>query len=167
MEKKFPNLCYALVSMTIKGLPKYPQRALRFGCRFGGVIFLALPILAPWGFFWGFLLNLGFTAPNYLRRPPMRSSKAPPNQKNRGQVLPTPSEPSLRAWQVQRSSGVFRHFQKESPPLFFDNFITKSRGSAFKFIWCVIPRSMKPFNGFHANLVPNLCIIVVIELPMK
>ena len=75
-------------------LSKYPQRALRFGCRSGGFIFLALPILAPWGFF---LLNLGSTAPNYHRMPPMRSSKAPPNQKNRGQVLPNPSEPSLRA----------------------------------------------------------------------
>ena len=76
-----------------------------------GFIFLALPILVPWGlfliFFW---LNLGFTAPNYPGRPLMRSSKAPPNQKNRGQILPTPSEPSLRAWQVQRLLGVFMYF---------------------------------------------------------
>ena len=33
----------------------------------------------------------------------MRSSKAPPNQKNSGQVLPHPSEPSLRASELQRS----------------------------------------------------------------
>ena len=93
-------------------LSKYPQWALRFGCRFGGFIFLALLILAPCGFFLVFcLLNLGSTSPNYPRRPPMRSSKAPPNQKNRGQVLPTPSEPSLRTWQVQRSLGIFRHFR--------------------------------------------------------
>ena len=61
-------------------------------------------------FFGFFFANAGSTAPNYPRRPLMRSSKAPPNQKNRGQVLPHPSEPSLRAWQVQRSSRVFRHF---------------------------------------------------------
>ena len=49
-----------------------------------GFIFLILPILASWRFFWFFLLNLDSTAPNYLRRPLMRSSKAPPNQKNKG-----------------------------------------------------------------------------------
>ena len=42
-------------------------------------------------FFWFFLLNLGSTAPYYSRRPLMRSSKAPPNQKNRGQFLPQPT----------------------------------------------------------------------------
>ena len=33
----------------------------------------------------------------------MKLSKAPPNQKNRGQVLPHPSEPSLQASEPQRS----------------------------------------------------------------
>ena len=42
----------------------------------------------------------------------MRSNKAPPNQKNRGHFLPHPSEPSLQASEVQRSSGVFRHFHE-------------------------------------------------------
>ena len=70
-------------------------------------------------FFWFFLLNLGSTDPNYSRRSLMRSSKAPPNQKNRGQVLPHPSEPSLRTWQVQRSLGVFRHFLAFPLPTFW------------------------------------------------
>jgi len=48
-------------------------------------------------FFWFFLLNLGSTAPNYSRRPLMRSSKAPPNQKNRGQFLPQPTR-THRSW---------------------------------------------------------------------
>ena len=77
-----------------------------------GFIFLILPILAPrWFFLVFFWLNLGSTAPNYFTRPLTRSSKAPPNQKNRGQVLPHPSEPSLGASEAQRSSGVFRHFR--------------------------------------------------------
>ena len=55
------------------------------------VHFSGPPHFGPFATFFGFfLLNLGSTAPNYPRRPPMRSSKAPPNQKNRGQVLPTP-----------------------------------------------------------------------------
>ena len=44
-----------------------------------------------------FLLNLGSMAPNYSTRPLMRSSKAPPNQKNRGQFLPQPT-PTHRSW---------------------------------------------------------------------
>ena len=50
----------------------------------------------------------------------MRSSKAPPNQKNKGQVLPHPSEPSLRASEPQRSAGVFRHFR---PPTWCKQYI--------------------------------------------
>ena len=110
--------CWLSFMRYTKGLSKYPQRALRFGCRFGGVHFSGPPHFGPLGTFFGFfLLNLGSTAPNYPRRPPMRSSKAPPNQKNREQVLPTPSEPSLRAWQVQRSLGVIRHFRIQRPRL--------------------------------------------------
>ena len=70
------------------GLTKFPRRVLHVSgsdARFGWCHFLTLPILAPWRLFWGFfLLNLDSTAPNYPRRPPMRSSKAPPNKKNRG-----------------------------------------------------------------------------------
>jgi hypothetical protein len=40
-----------------------------------GFIFLALPDSIPWGFFLvGVLLNLGSAAPNYSRKPSMRSS---------------------------------------------------------------------------------------------
>ena len=46
------------------------------------------PLMTFFGFF---LLNLGSTAPDYSRRLLMRSSKAPSNQKNRGQVLPQPT----------------------------------------------------------------------------
>ena len=59
---------------------------------FGGVQFSGPPHFGPLMDF--FLLNLGSTAPDYSRRPLTRSSKAPPNQKNRGQVLPHPSEPA-------------------------------------------------------------------------
>ena len=45
-------------------------------------------------FFYFFLLNLGSTAPNYPRRPLMRSRKAPPNKKNRGLFCPNPPEPT-------------------------------------------------------------------------
>ena len=56
----------------------------------GGFIFLALAVLAPWWFFiFIFLLNLGSTAPNYPRRPLMRSRKAPPNKKIGGIFAPT------------------------------------------------------------------------------
>ena len=61
---------------------------------FGGFIFAGPPHFGHLIFFWFFLLNLGSTAPHYFRRPFMRSSKAPPNQKNRGQVLPQPT----RTW---------------------------------------------------------------------
>ena len=45
--------------------------------RFGGVHFSSPPHFGPLGiFFW---LNLGHVAPNYSRKPLMRSSKAPPN----------------------------------------------------------------------------------------
>ena len=47
-------------------------------------------------FWFFFLLNLGSTAPNYPRRPRMRSSKTPPNQKNRGQFLPQPTRTHRR-----------------------------------------------------------------------
>ena len=47
---------------------------------FGGVHFFGPPRFGPLGIFFGFfLLNLGPAAPNYSRKPPMRSSKAPPN----------------------------------------------------------------------------------------
>jgi hypothetical protein len=62
-----------------------------------GPFFWPLPVLAPWWLFWVFLLNLGSTTPNYPRRPLMRSSKAPPNQKNRGQFLPQPTR-THRSW---------------------------------------------------------------------
>ena len=87
---------------------------VRFGCQVWWGSIFGPPHFGSLGIFFGFfLLNLGSMVPNYSRRPPMRSSKAPPNQKTRGQVLPTPSEPILRAWQVQRSSRVFRHFPLE------------------------------------------------------
>ena len=67
------------------GLSNYPRRALhlpRSDAKFGGVHFYGPPHFGPLGTFFGFfLLNLGSTAPNYSKRPPMRSSKAPPNQK--------------------------------------------------------------------------------------
>ena len=101
------------VCHEMRGLTKYPRRALHLSgldTRVGGVHFWPSPFWPLGDFFWFFWLNLGSTSPNYSRRPPMRSSKAPPNQENRGQLLPHPTEPSLRAWQVQRSLGVFRHF---------------------------------------------------------
>ena len=91
----------AIYSTTMLGLTKYPRRALHLSgldakVRWGS--FSGPPHFGPLETFFGFfLLNLGSTAPNYSRRPLMRSSKAPPNQMNRGQVLPHPSEPSLRA----------------------------------------------------------------------
>src|ERR1700738_313107 len=85
---------------------------VRFGCQVRWVHFSGPPHFGPLMTFFGFfLLNLGSTAPNYPRRPLMRSNKAPPNQKNRGHFLPHPSEPSLQASEAQRSSGVFRHFR--------------------------------------------------------
>jgi hypothetical protein len=61
-----------------------------------GVHFSGPPRFGPLGIFFGFffLLNLGFAAPNYSRKPPMKSSKAPPKQKNRGRFYPTPGTPS-------------------------------------------------------------------------
>ena len=47
--------------------------------KFGGVYFSGPPRFGPLGTFFIFLLNLGTAAPNYLRKPPMRSSKATPN----------------------------------------------------------------------------------------
>ena len=44
------------------------------------VHFSGPPHFGPFATFLVFLLNLGSTAPNYPRRPPMRSNKAPPNQ---------------------------------------------------------------------------------------
>ena len=48
--------------------------------RFGGVHFSGPPHFGPLGIFFGFfLLNLGLAVPNYSRKPPMRSRKAPLN----------------------------------------------------------------------------------------
>jgi hypothetical protein len=58
-----------------------------------GPFFWSSPFWPLDDFFWFFLLNLGSTAPNYSRRPLMRSSKAPPNQKNRGAIF-TPTHPN-------------------------------------------------------------------------
>ena len=70
----------------------------RFGCQLRWVHFSGPPRFGPLMTFFGFfLLNLGSTAPNYSRRPLMRSSKAPPNQKNRGQFLPQPTR-THRSW---------------------------------------------------------------------
>ena len=67
------------------GLSKCPRRAshlLGSDASFGGVHFFGPPYFGPLGtFLVYFLLNLGSTAPNHSRRRPMRSSKAPPNQK--------------------------------------------------------------------------------------
>ena len=91
MRELYLTITSRVAAPFLTGLSKYSRRALRFGCRFGGVHFSGPPHFGPLETFFGFfLLNLGSTAPNYPRRPPMRSSKAPPNQKNRGQVLPTP-----------------------------------------------------------------------------
>ena len=63
--------------------------------RFGGVHFSGPPRFGPLGIFFDFFwLNLGFAAPNYSRKPPMRSSKAPPKKKNKGRFYPTPATPS-------------------------------------------------------------------------
>jgi hypothetical protein len=63
-----------------------------------GPFFWPLPVLAPWWLFLVFfLLNLDSTTPNYPRKPLMRSSKAPTNQKNRGQFLPEPTR-THRSW---------------------------------------------------------------------
>ena len=83
-----------------------------------GLFFLALPVLVPWRFLLVFLLNLGYVTPNYYRKPPMRSSKAPLNQKNRGHVLPHP----LQTWPPSMTSAtlvggnLLRHFRC-NPPL--------------------------------------------------
>ena len=108
MASEIGNECCIGVS---RGFLNTPNKCCGLDAGSVGSFFWPSPFWSLGDFFWFFLLNLGSTAPNYPRRPPMRSSKAPPNQKNRGQVLPTPSEPSLRAWQVQHSSGVFRHFR--------------------------------------------------------
>ena len=74
-----------------------------------GFIILALPILAPWELFVVFWLTLGSMAPNYSRKPLMRSSKAH-SIKKKGMFNPipaTPPEPGLRA----TLDGVFRHFR--------------------------------------------------------
>jgi hypothetical protein len=72
----------------------------RFGCQLRWVHFSGPPRFGPMMIFFGFfLLNLGSTAPNYSRRPLMRSSKAPPNQKNRGQLLPEPTR-THRSWHL-------------------------------------------------------------------
>ena len=73
------------------GLSKYPHRAW-----LGGVHFSGPPRFGPLGIFFLFFfwLNLGSAAPNYSRKPTMRSSKAPPKQKNRGKFYPTPATPS-------------------------------------------------------------------------
>ena len=66
--------------------------------RLGGVHFYGPPRFGPLGIFFGFfLLNLGHAAPNYSRKPPMRSSKAPPKQKKWGKFYPTLANPS-RTW---------------------------------------------------------------------
>ena len=70
----------------------------RFGCQLRWVhFFWPSPFWPLDDFCWFFLLNLGSTAPNYSRKPLMRSSKAPPNQKNRGQFLPQPTQ-THRSW---------------------------------------------------------------------
>jgi hypothetical protein len=65
--------------------------------RLGGVHFSGPPRFGPLEFFLVFFAKFGFCGPNYFRKPPMRSSKAPPKQKNRGRVYPTPATPS-RTW---------------------------------------------------------------------
>ena len=68
-----------------------------------GFVFLALPVLVPWRLFLGFFIaKFGSVIPNYSRKPPMRSSKAPLNQRNRGQVLPHP----LRTWPPSLTSAT-------------------------------------------------------------
>ena len=97
----FRDLDFAMHDGRAMGLTKFPWRALHVSgsdARFGWCHFSDPPHFGPLATFFGFfLLNLDSTAPNYLRRPPMRSSKAPPNQKNRGLFLTHPTEPSLRA----------------------------------------------------------------------
>ena len=80
------------------GLSKYLHRAW-LGCHARwGSFFWPSPFWSLGDFFFGFfLLNLSSAAPNYSRKPPMRSSKAPPKQKNRGRFYPTPATPS-RTW---------------------------------------------------------------------
>ena len=90
-------------------LSKYPWRALHLSSSVG-FIFLALPIWSLGVFFRFFLLNLGSTAPNFLGGPLWEQVRPHPIKKIGVKFYPTPSEPSLRAWQVLRSSGVFRHF---------------------------------------------------------
>ncbi len=66
--------------------------------RLGGVQFCGPPRFGPLGTFFGFFfLNLGHVAPNYPRKPPMRSSKGPSNLKIGGRFYPTPATPS-RTW---------------------------------------------------------------------
>ena len=67
-----------------------------FGCQVRwGSFFWPSPFWPLGDFFWFFLLNLGSTVPNHSRRPLMRSSKAPPNQKNRGEFYPNPPNLAL------------------------------------------------------------------------
>ena len=102
----------------LRGLPKYPQRALHLSgsdARFGGVHFSGPPHFDPLGFFWVFLLYLGSTAPNYSRRPPTRSSKAPPNHKIKGKFYPTP--PNLTSATSARQGYLGTSII--SPPFFY------------------------------------------------
>ena len=62
-----------------RGGSKYPHRAWLGGQVWWGSFFWPFPFWPLGDFFWFFLLNLGLAAPNYFRKPPVRSSKAPPN----------------------------------------------------------------------------------------
>ena len=77
---------------------------------FGGVHFFGPPRFGPLGFFWFSLLNLGPTTPNYSRKPPMRSSKAPTLSKKQGACFTPPCHPLPNLASEPRSMGVFRHF---------------------------------------------------------
>ena len=96
-----------------------------------GFLFLALPILTFWWFFLVFfLLNLGFASPNYFRKSLWDQVRPHSIKKIGGRFYPNASKPGLRAWQVQRSSGVFRHF----PRLLDDGGgIPKSQGRGWRF----------------------------------
>ena len=96
-----------------------------FGCQVRwGSFFRPSPFWPLDDFFWFlFLLILGSMAPNYSRRPLMRSSKAPPNQKIRGKFYPTPlnlaSEPdkcNARRGYLG-TSGPRHHCTRRSMPL--------------------------------------------------
>jgi hypothetical protein len=90
-------LLQLVARLLTSGLSNYPHRAW-LGCQaWWGSFFLPSPFWARGFFLVFFLLNLGSAAPNYSTKPLLRSSKAPPKQKNRGRFYPTLTTPS-RTW---------------------------------------------------------------------